>query len=200
HPNVVGYIESYMFERCLWVVMEYMDGGSITNLLQAYQTKKLELSEAEMAGFLKGSLGAIAFLHSLARIHRDIKSDNVLVNSRGEVKMADFGFCVQLTQEKTQRHSMVGTPYWMAPELVRGMKYDQKVDIWSLGILLIEMAEGEPPWLKEQPLRALYLIATKGTPKLKQMSKYSGTFMDFYARTLLTPNPKTLSSLLPHKP
>ncbi|EKX33861.1 hypothetical protein GUITHDRAFT_81068 [Guillardia theta CCMP2712] len=180
HPNVVEYFESYMFDRCLWVVMELMDGGSLTNLIQ----KRKEFTEEEMAGFMKASIDAIAFLHGQGRIHRDIKSDNVLINSRGEVKIADFGFCVQLTQEKDMRQSMVGTPYWMAPELVRGQTYDQKVDVWSLGIMLIEMAESEPPYLREQPLRALYLIATKGEPKLKQESKYRGTFMDFYHKCL----------------
>eukprot|EP00292_Cryptomonas_paramecium_P004780 CAMPEP_0113690114 /NCGR_PEP_ID=MMETSP0038_2-20120614/17584_1 /TAXON_ID=2898 /ORGANISM="Cryptomonas paramecium" /LENGTH=500 /DNA_ID=CAMNT_0000611349 /DNA_START=112 /DNA_END=1610 /DNA_ORIENTATION=+ /assembly_acc=CAM_ASM_000170 len=180
HANVTEYIESYMFERALWVVMEYMDGGSLTSLLQLYQQRRLELTEPEMAALTKHCLDAVAFLHSLGRVHRDIKSDNVLINTSGEVKIADFGFCVQLTQEKDMRHSMVGTPYWMAPELVRGQTYDQKVDIWSLGIMMIEMAEGEPPYLKEQPLRALYLIATKGTPRLKQPSKYSAHLQDFY--------------------
>uniref|UniRef100_A0A7S0ECW0 Non-specific serine/threonine protein kinase n=1 Tax=Hanusia phi TaxID=3032 RepID=A0A7S0ECW0_9CRYP len=200
HPNVVEYIESFMFDRCLWVVMEYMDGGSLTNLLQAFSQSKVQLSESEIAALLLGSVGAIAYLHQLGRMHRDIKSDNLLLNSRGDIKMADFGFCVQLTQEKDMRHSMVGTPYWMAPELVRGQSYDQKVDIWSLGIMMIEMAEGEPPYLKEQPLRALYLIATRGTPKLKQPSKYSAMFMDFYDRCLHVDPKKraTASELMQH--
>jgi len=184
HPNVVEYLESFMFDRCLWVAMEYMDGGSLTNLVQSLQKRRVDMSEGEMGAFAKASLEAISFLHGLGRIHRDIKSDNILINTRGEVKVADFGFCVQLTQEKDMRHSMVGTPYWMAPELVRGHKYDQKVDVWSLGIMLIEMAESEPPYLKEQPLRALYLIATKGMPRLKQPSKYSSVFMDFYGKCL----------------
>mmetsp|Transcript_30218 Transcript_30218/g.74285 ORF Transcript_30218/g.74285 Transcript_30218/m.74285 type:complete len:493 (-) Transcript_30218:147-1625(-) len=201
HPNVVEYLESFMFDRCLWVVMEYMDGGSLTNILQMLQRKSIDMSEGEMGAFSKATLEAMAFLHGLGRIHRDIKSDNILINSRGEVKIADFGFCVQLTQERDMRHSMVGTPYWMAPELVRGHKYDQKVDVWSLGIMLIEMAEFEPPYLKEQPLRALYLIATKGMPKLKQQSKYSNTFLDFFGRCLAN-DPKNRSSaqdLLQHQ-
>ena len=99
---------------------------------QVCQAKRLELTEAEMCYFARASLLALAFLHQMGRVHRDIKSDNVLINSRGEVKMADFGFCVQLTQEKEKRQSMVGTPYWMAPELVRGHKYDQKVSVYLL--------------------------------------------------------------------
>ena len=99
---------------------------------QVCQAKRLELTEAEMCYFARASLLALAFLHQMGRVHRDIKSDNVLINSQGEVKMADFGFCVQLTQEKEKRQSMVGTPYWMAPELVRGHKYDQKVSVYLL--------------------------------------------------------------------
>lgn len=201
HPNVTQYMCSFMYDRCLWVVMELMDGGSLTNLLQVYTRKKKELTEPEIAGFMKASMTAVEFLHSKGRLHRDIKSDNILVNSRGEVKIADFGFCVQLTQEKDMRQSMVGTPYWMAPELVRGQSYNEKVDIWSLGIMMIEMAEGEPPYLREQPLRALYLIATKGVPKLKQESKYSEVFMDFYRQCLATDPAKRASaaSLLSHR-
>mmetsp|Transcript_28849 Transcript_28849/g.67472 ORF Transcript_28849/g.67472 Transcript_28849/m.67472 type:complete len:123 (-) Transcript_28849:96-464(-) len=92
------------------------------------------------------------------------------------------------------------TPYWMAPELVRGHKYDQKVDIWSLGIMLIEMAEFEPPYLKEQPLRALYLIATKGMPRLKQPSKYSSLFTEFFGKCLAVEPSKrgSASELLQH--
>mmetsp|Transcript_15697 Transcript_15697/g.38097 ORF Transcript_15697/g.38097 Transcript_15697/m.38097 type:complete len:518 (+) Transcript_15697:95-1648(+) len=200
HPNVTEYLESFMFDRCLWVVMEYMDGGSLTNLVQALQQRRTDMAEGEMGAFAKASLEAMAFLHSLGRIHRDIKSDNILINTRGEVKIADFGFCVQLTQEKDMRHSMVGTPYWMAPELVRGHKYDQKVDIWSLGIMLIEMAEFEPPYLKEQPLRALYLIATKGMPRLKQPSKYSSLFTEFFGKCLAVEPSKrgSASELLQH--
>mmetsp|Transcript_43142 Transcript_43142/g.84357 ORF Transcript_43142/g.84357 Transcript_43142/m.84357 type:complete len:270 (+) Transcript_43142:1-810(+) len=200
HPHVVEYLESFMFDRCLWVVMEYMDGGSLTNLVQALQQRRTDMAEGEMGAFAKASLEAMAFLHSLGRVHRDIKSDNILVNTRGEVKIADFGFCVQLTQEKDMRHSMVGTPYWMAPELVRGHKYDQKVDVWSLGIMLIEMAEFEPPYLKEQPLRALYLIATKGMPRLKQQSKYSSLFIEFYNKCLAVDPAKrgSASELLQH--
>ena len=95
---------------------------------------------------------------SLVTRHR---SDNILVNSRGEVKLADFGYAAQLTKGRTERDTVVGTPYWMAPELIRGHPYGVKVDVWSTGIMLMEMCEGEPPYMESPPLRALFLITTK---------------------------------------
>eukprot|EP01092_Planopodium_desertum_P017129 TRINITY_DN99384_c0_g1_i1.p1 TRINITY_DN99384_c0_g1~~TRINITY_DN99384_c0_g1_i1.p1 ORF type:complete len:167 (-),score=13.50 TRINITY_DN99384_c0_g1_i1:72-572(-) len=123
-------------------------------------------------------------MHHENRIHRDIKSDNILLNVAGDVKLADFGYCAQLTEDVTKRTSVVGTPYWMAPELIRGMDYGTKVDIWSLGIMAIEMADGEPPYLEHPPLRALFLIATHGSPGLKDPSKWSFIFKDFLDKCL----------------
>merc|ERR1711991_85577 len=99
-------------------------------------------------------------------------------------KIADFGYAAQLTQEKTKRNTIVGTPYWMAPELIRGQNYDTKVDIWSLGIMVMEMVEGEPPYMDFPPLRALFLITTKGIPGLKHPENWSEDFQDFVKLTL----------------
>jgi serine/threonine protein kinase len=183
HKNIVHYFDSYIVdEKYLWVVMEYMAGGCLTDILEQFDT--IQMTEKMIAHVCKETLDGLEYIHSLHRIHRDIKSDNILLGGGGEVKLADFGYAAQLTQQKSKRNTIVGTPYWMAPELIRGQEYDQKVDIWSLGIMAMEMAEGEPPYMDFPPLRALFLITTKGIPPLKEQEKWSQPFQDFVAKCL----------------
>eukprot|EP00276_Gloeochaete_wittrockiana_P020736 CAMPEP_0184339368 /NCGR_PEP_ID=MMETSP1089-20130417/8027_1 /TAXON_ID=38269 ORGANISM="Gloeochaete wittrockiana, Strain SAG46.84" /NCGR_SAMPLE_ID=MMETSP1089 /ASSEMBLY_ACC=CAM_ASM_000445 /LENGTH=490 /DNA_ID=CAMNT_0026666555 /DNA_START=42 /DNA_END=1514 /DNA_ORIENTATION=- len=181
HPNVVKYYDSYIVEDQLWVVMEFMGGGCLTEVLEQFET--VQMTEPQIALASLETMRALVYVHSLHRIHRDIKSDNILLGDDGSVKIADFGYAAQLTQKKAKRNTVVGTPYWMAPELIRGHDYGIKVDIWSLGIMVMEMAEGEPPYMEYPPLRALFLITTKGIPPLKE-DKWSPEFKDFVSKCL----------------
>lgn len=189
HPNIVEILDSYMFGNDVCIVMELIPGSSLTNVLGT----KVDFPEACIAYVCREVLQGLQCVHELHRLHRDIKSDNVLVGSNGDCKIADFGFAANLTSEQSKRTSVVGTPYWMAPELIRGMNYDDKVDIWSLGITILEMTDGEPPLLREPPLRALLLITINDPPTVRDPSKWSKALQHFLSNCLVV-NPKDRAS------
>eukprot|EP01130_Rhizamoeba_saxonica_P003821 TRINITY_DN1583_c0_g3_i2.p1 TRINITY_DN1583_c0_g3~~TRINITY_DN1583_c0_g3_i2.p1 ORF type:complete len:605 (-),score=123.16 TRINITY_DN1583_c0_g3_i2:142-1956(-) len=198
HPNIVEFIDGYLVNQKLWVVMELMDGGCLTDVLDEFRS--IKMTEGQIAQVCKDSLLGLSYVHNQHRIHRDIKSDNILLNSKGEVKLADFGFSAQLTQDRAKRTSIIGTPYWMPPEMIQGEEYGTKVDIWSLGIMIMEMAEGEPPYMDYPPLRALFLITTKGIPNLKKPKLWSDDMKDFLTKCLTVEpsNRPTSNEMLDH--
>ncbi|NXR19513.1 PAK3 kinase, partial [Cinclus mexicanus] len=131
---------SYLVDEDLWLVMEYVDGGTLTSILV-----QILMEERMIAAISRECLKALDFLHSKKIIHRDVKSDNILLGMDGSVKLTDFGLCAQLTLDRSTRCTVLGSPYWVAPEILKRKDYDTQVDIWALGIVAIEMLEGEPP-------------------------------------------------------
>uniref|UniRef100_A0A674BCX8 non-specific serine/threonine protein kinase n=1 Tax=Salmo trutta TaxID=8032 RepID=A0A674BCX8_SALTR len=201
HRNIATYYGAFVkknppgIDDQLWLVMEFCGAGSITDLIK--NTKGNSLKEEWTAYICREILRGLTHLHQHKVIHRDIKGQNVLLTENAEVKLVDFGVSAQLDRTVGKRNTFIGTPYWMAPEVIAcdenpEATYDFKSDLWSLGITAIEMAEGAPPLCDMHPMRALFLIPRNPAPRLKS-KKWSKKFQSFIESCLNLEQKKTCS-------
>ncbi|XP_038674662.1 mitogen-activated protein kinase kinase kinase kinase 4 isoform X2 [Scyliorhinus canicula] len=193
HRNIATYYGAFIkksppgHDDQLWLVMEFCGAGSITDLVK--NTKGNSLKEDWIAYICREILRGLSHLHIHHVIHRDIKGQNVLLTENAEVKLVDFGVSAQLDRTVGRRNTFIGTPYWMAPEVIAcdenpDATYDYRSDLWSLGITAIEMAEGAPPLCDMHPMRALFLIPRNPPPRLKS-KKWSKKFFSFIESCLV---------------
>uniref|UniRef100_A0A6B2LD03 Protein kinase domain-containing protein n=1 Tax=Arcella intermedia TaxID=1963864 RepID=A0A6B2LD03_9EUKA len=199
HPNIVTYIESFNVKDELWVVMEFMDRGSLYDLVKLWNYGCV-LTESQIAYCILNVLQAVQFLHSRNRIHRDIKVDNILLTTAGDVKLADFGTAVQLTFQRLRRNTVAGTPYYMAPELIQRLPYKHSVDIWSLGITIMELVNGKPPYYELEPREAVTAIVANGVRGLRSshLSPEIKDFVNFQCLVNYPDNRASATQLLTH--
>uniref|UniRef100_A0A3B3VEV0 non-specific serine/threonine protein kinase n=1 Tax=Poecilia latipinna TaxID=48699 RepID=A0A3B3VEV0_9TELE len=186
HQNIVKLLDAFYYESKLWILIEFCAGGAVDAVMLELERP---LTEPQIRVVCKQTLQALVYLHENKIIHRDLKAGNILLTLDGDVKLADFGVSAKNTKTLQRRDSFIGTPYWMAPEVVmcetsKDRPYDYKADIWSLGVTLIELAQVEPPNHEMNPMRVLLKIAKSDPPTLMQPSRWSPEFSDFLKRCL----------------
>uniref|UniRef100_A0A8C5FXJ5 non-specific serine/threonine protein kinase n=1 Tax=Gadus morhua TaxID=8049 RepID=A0A8C5FXJ5_GADMO len=186
HHYIVKLLDAFFFEGKLWILIEFCAGGAVDAIMLELERP---LTEPQIRVVCRQTLEALAYLHDNKVIHRDLKAGNILLSASGDVKLADFGVSAKNTKTLQRRDSFIGTPYWMAPEVVmcetsKDRPYDFKADIWSLGVTLIELAQIEPPNHEMNPMRVLLKIAKSEPPTLMQPSRWSPEFRDFLRKAL----------------
>ncbi|XP_034069250.1 myosin-IIIb isoform X3 [Gymnodraco acuticeps] len=195
HPNVVKFFG--MFYKSdnlsggqLWLVLELCNGGSVTELIKGLLMRSQCLQEPVIAYILYSALLGLQHLHNNRIIHRDVKGNNILLTSEGGVKLVDFGVSAQLTSARLRRNTSVGTPFWMAPEVIAceqqyDYSYDARCDVWSLGITAIELADGDPPLSEMHPVKALFKIPRNPSPTLRNPEQWCRSFCHFIGQCLI---------------
>ncbi|CAK7897188.1 sporulation-specific protein 1 [[Candida] anglica] len=175
-PYITRYFEAFVTNVSMWIVMEYCGGGSCSDLLKCHK----KLDEDVVAYIIRGTMSGLKYLHNQGKVHRDVKSANILLTEKGEVKLADFGVSGEITMTHIKRNTFVGTPFWMAPEVIkrRNGGYDQKADIWSIGITTIELVTGTPPLSEFDPLKILFQIP-ENQPPILEGNEYGSNLKDF---------------------
>ena len=179
---IVHYFGSYIKGHQIWIILEFCDGGSLYELIKILPRS---LNEEEIASIVYMILKGLVFLHENKKIHRDVKTENILLTHEGIAKLADFGVSTQLMHSYSKKITKIGTPFYMSPEVILQNKYDYKCDIWSLGITTIEMAEGEPPFAKVKGYWVLKKIITHPPKGLKNREKWSNEFNNFVEKCLI---------------
>jgi len=179
HRNIVKLIGSWKKGEETFIAIEWCGGGAVSD----FAVWGFKLTEPQISFIIRETLRGLKYLHDNKIIHRDIKGANILVTDEGEVKLIDFGVSAILKSHDEKRKTLIGTPYWMAPEIIsnktRYSPYDNKVDIWSVGITIIELAEKDPPLAQMNPMRALMQIPLRESPKLAHPQKWSSAINDF---------------------
>lgn len=195
---ITKYLETFVNGTSMWIVMEYCGGGSCADLLKYHK----KLSEQITAVIIKDVLKGLDYLHSQKKVHRDIKLANILLTEQGQVKLADFGVSGEITFTHLKRNTFVGTPFWMAPEVIsrENTGYNEKADIWSTGITTIELVTGSPPLSDKKPIKALFEIPIRSSPTLEGLD-YSDNIKDFVKYCLIKKPKKrpNANMLLCHK-
>ncbi|KAA6402401.1 MAG: putative Serine/threonine-protein kinase 3 [Streblomastix strix] len=167
---------------CIWIAMELCEFGSV---LSTYEVTKHGVNEAQLSYILRCTLEGLIYLHSTKKIHRDIKSGNILVCGDGDIRIGDFGVSAQLQRTIDKRQTFIGSPYWMAPEILKGDPYNTKADIWSLGITAIEMLDGKPPYFNVTPFRVIFLIPNNPSPQPAKPEDWGPELLDFIQKCLV---------------
>uniref|UniRef100_A0A8C5HT95 non-specific serine/threonine protein kinase n=1 Tax=Gouania willdenowi TaxID=441366 RepID=A0A8C5HT95_GOUWI len=195
HANVVKFFGMFYKKdvKCgdqLWLVLELCNGGSVTDLAKGMLKRGDRMDEAIIAYILHEALMGLQHLHIHKTIHRDVKGNNILLTTQGGIKLVDFGVSAQLTNTRLRRNTSVGTPFWMAPEVIAceqqlDSTYDARCDVWSLGITAIELGDGDPPLSELHPMRALFKIPRNPPPTLHQPELWSDDFNDFICKCLI---------------
>ena len=192
------YYGAYLKGKELWIILEYCDGGSLFDLVELSEGS---LTEKQIATIIYMVLEGLAYLHKKKKIHRDIKAANILLTLNGVAKLTDFGVSAQLKNTQSRMHSKIGSPYWMSPEVLTQNSYSYFVDIWSLGITCIELAEGRPPYSEKKPNFAMRYIVESPPRGFKDGSRWSKEFNDFVSKCLeMEPNNRPTAKVLLEHP
>ena len=180
HPNIVGCFGVEVFREEVWILMEYCDGGSLADEMRR---KKETLKEEQIRKIVRQVLEGMSYLHKQGIVHRDIKASNLLIDG-GSTKIADFGVSFYEHSNREDKHCKIGSPFWMSPESIKDSLYTSKLDIWALGVTVLELAEGVPPYAHQHPFRAIYSIQSHPPTGFKEPSLWSQSLNDFVTQCL----------------